>query len=274
MMGSIRRRDFIAFLGGAAVAWPLAVLAQQPNNQVLALVDRILRMHAEAITAKITQFVEEIERQMGWMTELPWSTTSIDQWRFDAVRLQRKVPAITEIAQLDSAGREQIFVSRVAPDVIGGETDFSRHPKFVEAMAGGHYFGPVYFRRESEPYLALAIAGARRENGVVVAEVSLKLIQDVVSSTKVGEGGIAYIVDAQDQVIAHPESSLIRRNVSALAHVKAARATGSGPASAAQVTHDTNGREVRAAYAPIPRLGWLVIIELPVEEANALRPKE
>jgi len=92
------------------------------------------REQASAAAAKITQFVEEIERQMGWMTQLPWSTASIDEWRFDAARLLRQVPAITEIAQLDVAGREQALVSRVAADVIGSQTDFSQHPKFVEAM--------------------------------------------------------------------------------------------------------------------------------------------
>jgi len=71
-----------------------------------------------------------------------------------------------------------------------------------------------------------------REYGVVVAEVNLKLIQDLVSSTKVGERGVAYVVDVQDRVIAHPDLSLIRRKVSALPHVKAARAAGFGPLSA------------------------------------------
>jgi len=272
MTRSIRRRNFIALLGGAAVGWPLNLRAQQPDNQVPALIDRILRLQAEAIAAKIGQFVEEIERQMGWVTQLPWRPTSIDAWRFDAVRLLRQVPAITEIAQLDSTGREQALVSRVAADVIGRQADYSQHPKFVEAMASKNYYGPVYFRRESEPYMTLAIAGAGREFGVVVAEVNLKLIADLVSSTKIGERGVAYVVDAQDQVIAHPELSLIRRNVSTLAHVKAARGAGSSSPSTSQVTHDSNGREVLAVCAPIPRTGWLVVVELPVEEANELRP--
>jgi two-component system, NtrC family, sensor kinase len=265
------RRTFLNLVAGAAVGWPLTVRAEQPDQQVLALIDRILRMQAEAIATKITEFVEEIERQMGWMTQLPWGTSSIEAWRFDAVRLLRQVPAITEIAQLDSTGREQALVSRITSNVIGSRADYSQQPKFVEAMASKHHYGAVYFRRQSEPYMTVAIAGARREYGVVVAEVNLKLIQDVVKTAKVGDRGVAYVVDAQDRVVAHPESSLILRNVSSLAHVKAAR---EGSPNAAQMTHDGNGREVRAVSTPIPALGWLVIVELPVGEANALGSKE
>ena len=63
-------------------------------------------------------------------------------------------------------------------------------------MAKKVYYGPVYFRRESEPYMTLALAGTRRDAGVSVAEVNLKLIWDVVSQIKVGEHGQAYVVDA------------------------------------------------------------------------------
>ena len=66
-------------------------------------------------------------------------------------------------------------------DVVGSGTDFSNDPKFTEAAARKVYYGAVYFRRESEPYMTLAIAGTRRDAGVSVAEVNLKLIWDVVS---------------------------------------------------------------------------------------------
>src|SRR5215470_4658705 len=50
------------------------------------------------------------------------------QRRRDAVRLLHQVPAITEFAQLDSAGKEQLRISRVAEDVVGSQTDFSEDP--------------------------------------------------------------------------------------------------------------------------------------------------
>src|SRR5439155_1565822 len=78
---------------------------------------RIQREQAEAAAAKIGQFIKEIESQLGWTTQLPWSAGSIEQRRFDALRLLRQVPAITELAQLDATGKERLRVSRLAMDV-------------------------------------------------------------------------------------------------------------------------------------------------------------
>src|SRR5512132_4328977 len=233
---------------------------------------RIQREQAEAAAAKIGQFVKEIESQLGWTTQLPWSAGSIDQRRFDALRLLRQVPAITELAQLDATGKERLRVSRLAMDVVGSGADLSNDPKFTEAAAHKVYYGPVYFRRESEPYMTLAIAGTRRDAGVSVAEVNLKLIWDVVSQIKVGERGHAYVVDAQGRLIAHPDISLVLRNtdMSRLAQVRAARAgTGGDPSERVQESTNIEGREVLSASAPVAPLGWLVFVELPAGEAYA-----
>src|SRR5499426_1241428 len=233
---------------------------------------RIQREQAEAAAAKIGQLVKEIESQLGWTTQLPWSAGSIEQRRFDALRLLRQVPAITELAQLDATGKERLRVSRLAMDVVASGADFSNDPKFTEAVARKVYYGPVYFRRESEPYMTLAIAGARRDAGVSIAEVNLKLIWDVVSQIKVGERGHAYVVDAQGRLIAHPDISLVLRNtdMSKLAQVRAARAgAGGDPAETVQEADNIEGRKVLTAYAPVAPLGWLMFVELPAGEAYA-----
>src|SRR4051812_2735632 len=231
---------------------------------------RIQREQAEAAAAKISQFIREIESQVGWTTQLPWSAGTIDQRRFDGLRLLRQVPAITELAQLDSTGREQLKVSRLAMDVVASKADLSQEPKFAEAVAKKVWYGPVYFRRESEPYMTLSLAGTRRDAGVSVAEVNLKLIWDVVTAIKVGEQGHAYVVDAQGRLIAHPDISLVLRNtdMTKLTQVKAAREAGAGtPTEPVQEALDVRGREVLTAYASVAPLGWLLFVELPKEEA-------
>ena len=234
---------------------------------------RIQREQAEAAAAKISQFIKEIESQVGWTTQLPWSAGTIDQRRFDGLRLLRQVPAITELSQLDSTGREQLRVSRLAMDVVASKADFSKDPKFAEAVAHKVYYGPVYFRRESEPYMTLALTGTRRDAGVSVAEVNLKLIWDVISQIKVGERGQAYLVDAQGRLVAHPDISLVLRNtdLSRLTQVQAARSAGSGSEATEQIqeAEDIQGRRVLTAYAHVAPLGWLVFVELPRAEAYA-----
>ena len=234
---------------------------------------RIQHEQAEAAAAKISQFIKEIESQLGWTTQLPWSAGSLEQRRFDALRLLRQVPAITELAQVDSSGKERLRVSRLAMDVVDSGLDLSRDAKFTEAVAHKVYYGPVYFRRESEPYMTLSLAGTRKDAGVSIAEVNLKLIWDVVSQIKVGERGHAYVVGAAGRLIAHPDISLVLRNtdMSKLVQVQAVqagKAGGSDPESL-QGTKNIQGQEVLTASAPISPLGWTMFVELPVEEAYA-----
>src|SRR6201988_1020847 len=225
---------------------------------------------AEAAAAKISQFIKEIESQLGWTTQLPWSAGSIEQRRFDALRLLRQVPAITELAQVDATGKERLRVSRLAMDVVDSGIDLSQEPKFTEAVAYKVYYGPVYFRRESEPYMTLALAGTRKDAGVSIAEVNLKLIWDVVSQIKVGEHGHAYVVGSQGGLIAHPDISLVLRNtdMSKLVQVKAALA-GEMMSDDLQGAPNIQGQKVLTASAPISPLRWTMFVELPVEEAYA-----
>jgi signal transduction histidine kinase len=236
------------------------------------LLFRIQREQAKAAAANISQFVKEIEGQLAWATQLPWSADTLDDWRFDAVRLLRQMPAVTEVAQLDAAGREQVRVSRLATDVVGSQTDYSKDPVFVETLANKVYYGPVHFLRESEPYMTLAMAGVRRDYGVVVAQVNLKFIWDVVSQVQVGVRGRAYVVDPAGRLIAHPDISMVLRDmdVSRLAQIQAARAEGSAaPSEQPLVVDDIEGRKVLSVHAPVGLLGWLVFVELPVDEAYA-----
>jgi signal transduction histidine kinase len=230
----------------------------------------IQREQAEAAATKIGYFVKEIEGHLGWMTQMALTPSTLEERQFDAMRLLRQVPAITEVSQLDATGHEKLRVSRIETDAIGSNADLSKDPKFVNAMANKVYYGPVYFRHESEPYMTLALAGAFRHAGVSVAEINLKFIWDLVSQIKVGQEGRAYVVDAQGRLIAHPDISLVLRNIdlSGLAQVQAARASGGAtPSNPVQVAKDIQGRRVLTTYAPIPPLGWLVFVELPVDEA-------
>jgi signal transduction histidine kinase/ActR/RegA family two-component response regulator len=236
------------------------------------LLVRIQREQAKSAAEKIGQFLNGITAGLAWKTQLSWNDTSLDEWQFDAVRLLRQVPALTEIVQLDATGREQFRMSREAPDVIASRVDHSREAAFVQAMANKVYYGPVYFIDESQPYMTIAMAGLRPDLGVVVGQVNLTFIWDVISQIKVGKHGQAYVVDEAARLIAHPDISQVLRmtDMSGLAQVRAARvAEASGLSDQPLQGVDIKGRSVLSAYADVTPPGWLVFADLPIDEAYA-----
>ena len=159
-------------------------------------------------------------------------------------------------------------------DVVGSQTDFSKEPRFVEARSGKTYFSPVYFRKESEPYITIAMAGRGQDAGVTVADVNLKFIWDVVSQIKIGKAGHAYVVDSGGNLIAHPDISLVlqKTNLSSLPQVRDALAGPPRPGEGRDevtIARDIPGRQILTAHAAIAPLGWLVFVEQPLGEAFA-----
>jgi signal transduction histidine kinase len=223
---------------------------------------------AEAAAQKIESFVREIEHQLGWVTQVQWAALPAEQRHLDYVRLLRQVPAITELMQIDPQGHEQLRVSRLSMDMMASNIDRSTEPAFVEAMANRVYFGPVYFRKGSEPYLTMAVTHSGR-SGVTIAEINLKLIWDVVSQLRIGRDGYAYVVDRLGRLVGHPDISLVLRgtDMSRLAQVAAALTSGGQDAGTVDARNRA-GVSVLSAHAAIPALGWLVFVEVPTLEAQ------
>ncbi len=265
---------FVTLVSGALLASGLIEIyfSYQENKAALVAVQR---EKATGAASRIEQFVREVERQIGWTTQpvLAARGNALDQRRFDFLRLLRQVPAITEVSHLDASGREQLRVSRLAMDVVGSQADFSQAPRFLDAKAGKVHFGPVYFRKESEPYMTIAIPQSGG-GGVTVAEVNLKFIWEVVSQIKIGQAGQAYVVDSRGQLIAHPDISLVlqKTDLSSLAQIRAALAGPPQPGETKDevtIAADPRGTQVLTAHAAVVSLGWSVFVELPLEEAFA-----
>ncbi|HXZ53417.1 MAG TPA: cache domain-containing protein, partial [Burkholderiales bacterium] len=235
----------------------------QENKAALA---SLQREKAVSAAARIEEFVRQIERQLKYAALPALGAEGIAQRRVEFDKLQRLMPEVTDVAQLDAAGREQLFVSRLEVNRIGSGKDRSSEPAFREAKPDKTWFGPVYFRKGSEPYVTIAV----RSGGLLTtADVNLKFIWDVVTRIKVGHKGKAYVVDANGLLVADPDIGRVLRktDLSSLAQVKAALAgADEGPA---RVARNPQGVEVLTAYAPIDPLGWKVFVEQPVSEVYA-----
>ena len=224
---------------------------------------------AQGAATRIEQYVLDIEHQLGWTAfpRLDAAGDPVEQRRIEYLKLLRQVPAITELVWIAPDGRERLRVSRLAMDAAAAGTDMSRDPAFVGAKDGKTWFGPVQFRKGTEPYMAIA-RPAGGDGGVTVAEVNLKFVWDVVSRIRIGASGLAYVIDATGTLIAHPDISLVlkKTDLRALPQVAAlARAEDDSSVAA----RDLAGKEVLAAAARIPALRWTVFVESPRAEAFA-----
>jgi len=262
---------FVVLVSAALIVSGLVGMHFTYQENKAALLD-LQREKAGAAASRIEAYVQEIEHQLGWMRLPQIGGSSLEQRRIDFLKLLRQVPAVTDLSYLDRTGKEQLKVSRLSMDVAGSRVDFSRDPKFTAAKSGGTYFSPVYFRKETEPYMTIAVAGTSEEAGITVAEVNLKFIWDVISRIKIGDRGLAYVVDSSGQLIAHPDISLVlqKSNLSALPQVKAAREGQRGDdAGRVAIARNLQDKEVLTAYASIAPLGWHVFVEQPLAEAFA-----
>lgn len=282
------RRHVFMFIAGLATAatlslWPLATCAQQ-DAQVRGLLNRILRTQAEEAATKIGQFIHEIEVQMDWITA-PRPTIGLAL----SEQVMRRVPAITEMSIIDAEREPGMMVklSRRAdvsatsqagsfPDqksmttiAVGVDAVGRSLIELAQTLENRAHWGPIYFHHEREPYMTVMFP---RTSGISVAEINLRPIQDMLSRIKLSEHAQANVIDAQGRLI-FPDISLVldNTNVTQFAQVRAARkastGAGSGPVQSAK---DILGRDLLTAYAPVAPLGWLVFVEFPVEEVNAL----
>ena len=271
LRGSLQRRYATIFV--LVVSVPLLVSAvvsaslahRQQRDAIAALQDA----QADASTVRILQFLREVELQLAWLTALPWGEDATQQRRLDMLRAMRQAPAITDLVLLDEAGRERVAESRLELSRLDTLADRSASPAFAGARANRVYHGDVYFRKGSEPFVTLAVAGSDPAAGVAVAEVSLKHIWDVVSRIHFGREGIVYVVDRAARLIAHPDIQLVLRNtdLSSIRQALEFRQDGA-PSPRAVRMQGTLGKPVLATSRRIEPTGWHVVVEQPLEEAD------
>ncbi|HUQ24856.1 MAG TPA: ATP-binding protein [Burkholderiales bacterium] len=280
--GRLFRKYFgliLAFVCGALIVSGGIGLyfSYQENQRALAVLQR---EKAVAAAARVEEFLFQIEQQLKYAALPQLGIEGLEQRRIEFLKLLRQADAVTDVAQIDARGREQISESRLKMSEIGTQRDWSQEAAFKNARPGQTWFGPVYFRKETEPYMSIAVRGSRT-GPVTVADVNLKFIWEVVQRIRVGEKGKAYVIDRTGLLVADPDIGLVLRktDLSGLEQVKAALDTANDEIIARQA-HDLAGTRVLSAHAPIELredrdgrkrepLGWKVFVEQPLTEVYA-----
>jgi GAF domain-containing protein/HAMP domain-containing protein len=270
--GRLFRKYFILVLAlvTAALLIPSTISLYFSYGETLNALHGVQQEKAIAAASRIEQYIVQVQKQLSGAALPQLGAEGAEQRRLEFLKLLKQVPDVTDIAYIDVDVCEKLRVSRLDMDAMGdclrrrGDEPLYRLP-----TPRAPYYGPVYFRKETEPYLQIAVRSSEK-GPVTVADVNLKFMWDVITRIRVGEKGKAYVVDSNGYLIADPDIGLVLRktDLSGLAHVRAALAAG-GTDMPLVVTSDAGGTEVLTAHANVEPLGWKVFVEQPANEVFA-----
>lgn len=227
----------------------------------------LLVAEARSAALQIDAYLAPIVGSMGWVLDFdqPGMPPDLTAIREESMRLLHKSAAIMRARYVTGDGCQRLNVSRIDVD---GRPDCvplaAQDTALIAAARNGRVaYGSVRFHEGSAPYLDIAVGARGKQGGVLLAEVDLRQIHATVSAIRVGATGFAYVLDPSLQLVAHPDASLVLRNVN-LGDTPAVRdALGSG----AVLTKDRLGKYVLSANAKVAGPNWRVFVQQPAREA-------
>jgi signal transduction histidine kinase len=239
-------------------------------RETTAALASLQREKAIGAASRIEEYLRQVTQQLQYAALPQMGAGDLELRRIEFLKLIRQAPEVTDISLIGADGRELIAESRLGMSALASGRDRSAEAAFQQAQRGQPWFGPVYFRKETEPYMTVAIRSGGEKPLLTVAELNLKFIWDVVSRIKIGDKGKAYVVGRDGYLVADPDIGLVLRKtqMGALQHVRD-MTVASGDDVPALQSHDLAGTRVLVSMAPIETLGWRVFVEQPVSEVYA-----
>ena len=241
-------------------------------RESLGHIETTQELQADNAAREIGSYLALIRTGLSEVAKMPWGEPGfgIAERRQEYYRLMQLVPAITELQTVDLLGREHLLVSRMQTDRYAQGTLVELPDLASIRISQSLRDGKTFFRDELPMVRLFAFDG----QDVIVATVDLRRLSDIVSRIQAGEGGLAYVVDAQGLLIAHPRAThvLAKRDLSQTDVFRKTRLTSSDTPSLLRgyETVDLMGQPVIVTTAAVPGTGWMVIMEQ--QRAQALKP--
>ncbi len=177
-------------------------------------------------------------------------------------------PLFSAIKILDDSGR--IVISTVA---IEDSERYCRESFVRQLKQGEDYRSDVYLTEYQLPVIDLAepIRFYNENDRILLAEVNLKEMWDLVDSSTVGNYGEAFVFDKNGRYIAHSDPRKVYlkelfREEQIIEDVK-------NNLDNHRIYVNRDGIKMIAAYVALPKMGWGVVIQQPLQEAFEISGK-
>lgn len=218
MRRSIRTRLLVTLIGlavgpllvvGVLLDWQIFTVQQQ---QAIALQHEVAARESTLVAAFVQQLENDLRSlvQVRGLKELP-----LDQQKSFLSELLSYRNAFDRIFLVDATGQEQAGASRTGLFTAADLRSRAQAEEFVGPTTSGRvYYSAVHTDSASgEPLMTIAVPllnlRSGSADGVLVADVRFKPIQDLFSGVETTDQGVIYMVDSTKRVVAHVDPSVI-----------------------------------------------------------------
>jgi signal transduction histidine kinase len=198
--------------------------------------------------------------------------TGLEPWQQDRIlkNFVLQFGEYVELTLLDESGRP-VVSSRIGTPTVSV-------PEDEDANIEGVTISRVTVDDDLLPTMnvSLRVGTPQQGGGLLVGRVNLEELWRMVDRIRVGQQGVAVLVGARGQLLAHgdrEQKSRIARGDNLLTHPlieMLAQAQDSAVAASATAEYSSDRGKMLGAAARLPRLGWTVIVEQPQAEAYAI----
>ena len=167
----------------------------------------------------------------------------------------RKGNIFLEITLINSSAKEQFSYT------VEGKRRVNGGKQYNKAWLKKSYISEVHFL-DNNPYVNMNVPVRK---GAVVAKLDFRQLWKFIEGKRIGESGHAFIVDLKGNLIAHkePERVFAQSNFSNLPVVNDFINNRKPSKKRWREYYDEKGKKVVASYRSIPRLGWVVVTQIP-----------
>ncbi len=247
------------------------------QGQKIAIADRQQRI-AEQAANTVKGFVQEkLKALMAAVHLANLAHAGPEQKKLIMERLLGIEQAFRHVILFDTQAQELVNVSRLSKLLSLHIPGQIARDMFTMVRQNKLYISPVRIDAvTSEPMVIMAVPVLNLFGdfeGALVAEANLKFMWDLVANIKVGQKGVAYVVDRQANLIAFGDISRVLKGEK-LSHLKNVNDFLAGyqryeKRDGINIDKGIHDTYVVTSYTPLGTPDWSVVVELPVMEAYA-----
>ena len=184
----------------------------------------------------------------------------------DAQAFFNSNPAFMETTLVDNGGKTLLSAAQGRP-ILGSQFTVRQSQWFRTARDGEKYYSDVQTSPRDESYIILALPLG--QGRVAAAQLKMDDLWQKVAAISFGRSGTVYVANRQGRIVAHRDSRLVTSN----------RNIANRPEFETLVAADGNqyaglgldSGKATMVSSLIPATGWIIVAELPLDEAREMR---